>query len=427
MFLPYPVVDQLTDAQVQDWKRHFDSEGHHERHRYVEEGIWRRTQEAANAELSGWQPGQDARRRVVHYRYHYGLDWTFPVPRLVMTDLYLFHSVSAPESEIDDWTTAIGGWLEAGHWRPKNGGAWTKGDLRVTVERYAEHPQDERAGRDTPPGYASVDVVFTSDGFEVPRPVRNLPWDVLAGGIRIKETRGEPDYADDLAGLLDYLPFQVEAGCGTSIEAGIPPLHYLHQVYRVTERKDNTLTQAHKFVMSPAADTLVAEMLMDATGKAAELTEMFRACFTAQPTAAHQALKALADAGHMVGPVITHNFDVLSARAGLPEVFVRRYDQKIPPVPLLPEAKALLVIGLHADRREVQRRAREAGMKIFFVDPEGLMEDGKFKAYPLEGARAGDVVVRAEATPALSRLCDLLGVPVSVASPEHVNQPPANG
>lgn len=137
---------------------------------------------------------------------------------------------------------------------------------------------------------------------------------------------------------------------------------------------------------------------------------MFAACFVAEPTPAHRALKALHDAGHLVGPVITHNFDTLSARAGLPEVFVRRYDQKIPPVPLLEEAKALLVIGLHADRRAVQARARAKGMRIVFVDPEGLMEDGEFKEYPVEGAREGDIVVRAAAIPALTRLCELLGV-----------------
>lgn len=152
------------------------------------------------------------------------------------------------------------------------------------------------------------------------------------------------------------------------------------------------------------------ELLLDATGKAESLTRMFAACFTAEPTAAHHALKALHDAGHLIGPVITHNFDVLSARAGLPDVFVRRYDQKVPPVPLLDEAKALLVVGLHADRREVQRRAREKGIRIFFVDPEGLAENGVFKEYPIEGAREGDVVVRGEAVPVLVRLCEILGV-----------------
>ncbi|MGW5257640.1 hypothetical protein ACWERW_32680 [Streptomyces sp. NPDC004012] len=179
----------------------------------------------------------------------------------------------------------------------------------------------------------------------------------------------------------------------------------------MTARKDNTLAQSHAITLSPQADTLVQEILLNAPAKAEDLTRMFAQCYIAEPTSAHTALKALHDAGHMVGPVITHNFDVLSARAGLPEAF-RRYDQKIPPVPLLDEARSLLVIGLHADRRAVQARARAKGMRIFYVDPEGLMENGVCKEYPIEGAREGDTVVRAAAIPALDRLRELLGVTV---------------
>ncbi|MEU4233281.1 hypothetical protein AB0F17_54120 [Nonomuraea sp. NPDC026600] len=415
MFLPYSVIEQLTPQQVTTWDQHFAGD-RHERARSIEEGIWRRTQEPANAALSGWDTDSQGRRRVVHYRYQYGLDWTFPVPRLVLSDLYLSHSITSPKAEIDVYLKSLDVWLRAGGWRKKPDGYWSKGDLRFTVTDYDEHPQDERAGRDTPDGFRSVDVCFISDGYEVPRVVRNLPWDVLAGGIRVKEQRGEPAFAPDLSELLDYLPFQVEVGCGTSIEANIPPLHFLHEVYRVTARKDNSLTQAHAFTMTPETDTLVQEMLLGAQDKAADLVRMFKACFLAEPTPAHHALKALHDAGVFVGPVITHNFDVLSARAGLEEAFVRRYDQKIPPVPLLDEAKALLVVGLHADRRAVQARARDKGMKIFFVDPEGLMENGAFKEYPIEGAREGDVIVRQAAIPALTRLCGLLDLKVGSTS-----------
>jgi hypothetical protein len=408
MFLPYPVVEQLSPQQVTTWEKHFAG-NNHERPRAIEEGIWRRTQEPTNAQQSGWHADGSGRRRVVHYRYHYSLDYTFPVPRLALSDLYLFHSLTAPAAEIGAYRRDIADWLEQGRWREKIG-VWRRGDLLATFTEYDEHPQDERAGRDTPAGFRSLDVSFTSEDFHIARTVRNLPWDVLVGGMRVKDQRGNPTIAEDLSGLLDYLPFQVEAGCGTSIEAGIPPLHFLHEVYRVTARTDNALTQSHPFILSPMTDTLVREMLTDPAGKAPDLVSMFKACFLAGPTPAHRALKALHDAGHMVGPVITHNFDVLSARAGLPECFVRRYDQKIPPVPLLDEAKALLVIGLHADRRAVQARAREKRMKIFYVDPEGLEENGAFKEYPIEGAREGDVVVRKEAIPALGRLCELLNV-----------------
>ncbi|MFF3070058.1 hypothetical protein ACFVSN_30535 [Kitasatospora sp. NPDC057904] len=411
MFFPYPVIESLTEEQVERWSQHFAGD-RHERPRSIEEGIWRRTQEAANAEQSGWSQDSHGRRRVVHYRYEYGINRVFPVPRLVLDNLYLMVSHLAPADEIAAYRADLHTWLAEARWRQLPGGGWTKGDLLLHITEHDEHPQDERAARPTPAGFRSLDVTFINGGHDVHRTVRNLPWDVLAGGMRIKEQRGEPTIAPDLAELLAHGPFMVEVGCGTSIEAGIPPLHYLHEVYRVTARKDNSLTQSHAFTLSPQADTLVREMVLGAELKAPDLVTMFRACFLAEPTFAHRALKALADAGLMVGPVVTHNFDVLSARAGLAECFVRRYDQKIPEIPFDPRAKSLLVVGLHADRRAVQERARKRGMRVFFVDPEGLEENGVFKEYPVEGAREGDVIVRQGAIEALGRLCELAGVTV---------------
>ncbi|MGW3169614.1 hypothetical protein [Streptomyces sp. NPDC001153] len=412
MFLPHSIIEQLTDEQVDTWNRHYAGNGH-ERPRSIEEGIWRRTQDPANAEQSGWSEDSQGRRRIVHYRYRYDLDYVFPVPRLVLADLYLYHSILAPADEIKAYRDAIAVWLAQGRWRQKADDLWQLGDLRVTIATYDVHPQDERAGRDTLPGFRSVDLTFVSEDFEVTRAVRQMPWNVLAGGMRVKEQRGTPEYAPDLAGLADFLPFQVELGCGTSIEAGVPPLHFLHEIYRVTARRDNALTQAHAFTMAPADDPFVKEMLTVPGAKAEQLVEMFRACFMAQPTQAHRSLKALHDAGHFVGPVLQHNFDLLAARAGLPECFLRRYDQKIPPVPFVAGAKALLVVGLHADRRAVQARARQRGMKVFFLDTEGLEANGVHHEYLVEGAREGDVIVRAPATPALERLCQVLGVDVA--------------
>nr|WP_241193339.1 hypothetical protein [Streptomyces sp. ADI96-15] len=68
--IPYIVIDQLTPDQQQVWKTYF---GDADRPRYIEEGIWRRTQEKATADQSGWTAADDARRRIIHYRYRYGL------------------------------------------------------------------------------------------------------------------------------------------------------------------------------------------------------------------------------------------------------------------------------------------------------------------------------------------------------------------
>lgn len=413
MFLPHPVIDSLTPEQSRMWEETFSPEANGQRRPALEEGIWRRTQDPANAEQSGWSEDESGRRRVVHYRLHYGLDRTQPMDRLVLEELYLYVSWRAPANEITDHRRALEQWLGDGRWRPSGDENvhWRHGDLGATITGYGVHPQDDRADRDTPEGYASVDVTIRSEDYALTRASRNLPWDVLAGGIRVKEERGTPEYAEDLSGLLDHLPFVVEAGCGTSIEAGIPPLHWLHEVYRVTDRKGNDLTQGYAFILAPAADTLVREVLADAGRKVDDMVRMFRSLVLAQPTEAHRALKSLHDAGHMVGPVATHNFDRLFAKAGLPEAFMRRYDQRTPHMPFPEVARSLLVVGLHADRRRVQARARQHGLKVFYLDTEGVTENGVHRPYPIEGARAGDVVIRSEAIPALRSLAALLDVP----------------
>jgi len=132
-----------------------------------------------------------------------------------------------------------------------------------------------------------------------------------------------------------------------------------------------------------------------------------KAAFTASPTPALRVLRQMADDGHLVGPVITSNFDALAARAGLAEHCVRRYDEIIPDAPLLPEAWSPLVVGSHADRRAVQARARAAGKNAFYLDPEGFHAGGMFTPYPLEGPQTGDWVRRqaaAEGLPALAAM-----------------------
>lgn len=411
MLLPYSVIDSLIPEQSRMWAEHFSPEVGGRRPS-TEEGIWRRTQDPRNAEQSGWSEDENGRRRVVHYRLHYDLDQTQPMDRLVLAELYLYVSWLAPADEIAAHRRDLEKWLAEGRWKPGDDAdkRWRLGDLYATITEHAVHPQDERAGRDTPTGFTSIDVTIESIDYALARASRNLPWDVLAGGMRVKEERGTPEYADDLSGLMEHLPFVVEAGCGTSIEAGVQPLHWLHEVYRVTARKGNDLTQGYRFTMSPGSDVLVQEMLTDTERKIGDMVSMFRALIEAEPTDAHRVLKALYDAGHAIGKIATHNFDRLFARTGVPEAFMRRYDQKTPHMEYPDGAKALLVIGLHADRRDVQKRARERGLRVFFLDTEGVTENGVHKEYLIEGARKGDVIVRSEAIPALRSLAELLGV-----------------
>ncbi|MFH8981179.1 SIR2 family protein [Streptomyces varsoviensis] len=405
MELPFIVVDQLTPQQERDWHTFFGTEGA-DRPRDIEEGIWRRTQEQATAAQSHWRPG-DARRRMVHYRYRYGLATTTGAPALALRQFYLYHHAAAPAEEIGAHWETVRTALRTGGWKPEDGG-WVRGDLRATPTlRSAPHPEDIRARRTLPSGYACLDVQITSSGYVPPPATRRRPWQVLAGGIRRKASPGTFRRIPDLAALADFLPFQVEIGCGTSWEAGIPALHRLHEIYRVTTREDGA-PGAHGFILRPQDDPLLTEFLAAPEEKAEECVEMYRACFQARPTPALTALKELHEAGYLTGPVITNNFDVLAARAGLRECFVRRYDQMIPDVEWGQEARALLVVGLHADRRQVAARARQRGMQVIHCDPEGFHNDGIFHPYPLEGPQDGDLVCNAPAGVALPALAQHL-------------------
>ncbi|MDQ1295774.1 MAG: hypothetical protein QG608_3661 [Actinomycetota bacterium] len=397
MLVPW-AVEKLDGRILERWRTHYvpACTG---RDRLVEEGIWRRTQDPCNAAFSGGREPRDARRRLIHYRFTFGVLSEV----LVVARIYLYFHVALPEGEIRVQSEAVRQALRAGGWRARGpvgvSQVFCRGDLRCTVRRHVKHPEDTRAQRVLPVGYSCLDVQVDSD--PVPFSGRRLPWEVLASGFRVPDPRGSPETVPDLSCLVALAPFQVETGCGLSVESGVPPLHRLHDIYQVTD----PLTR--RFVLDPVHDRVVARFLADPEGRLPEHCEMYRACLHAEPNAAHRALRDLYRAGLLIGPVITNNFDGILDRYGVPERCVRRYDEIVPELAFAPRARALLVLGSHADRRGVQRRARRSGLRVVFCDPEGFDGPrGSFVPYPLEGPQDGDLLCRrraGEALPALAR------------------------
>jgi len=297
----------------------------------------------------------------------------------------------------------IGEGLRSGGWQLGGDGAWVRGDLQMTRRDYVRHPMDPVSLLlSADDSHRTLELTIRSHNDATGPVDRVMPWDVLRRGMRIKDRRENPIGVPDLKGLADYLPFHLEVGCGLSIEAGIPPLHFLHGVYQVTDREQGT------FILDPARDHVITGLLASPESVMPRLTRMYRSCFLAEPSRAHWNLKTLANRGHLLEPVMTNNFDGLLARVGLAELYLRRYDQDMPAVDFDPRAKALLVIGSHADRRRVQQRARERGLKIFFLDPEGFWEGDAFTSYPLEGVRRGDFHCCQTASTAVQVLTDHL-------------------
>jgi hypothetical protein len=402
MMMPFPISPALGITLQTRWIDQFESS--ESRDRTIEEGIWRRTQGPANADESAWFTPQDARRRIVHYHSKFRMLELEGAACLAVSSLYLYQSLSLPLSELAEFHERLVAALRAGGWRQGTGGVWTRGALGCTLQRHVVHPEDSLAGRQLPDGYESLDATVRSDGCEIPQGRHRLPWEVLARGIRRRDVRGAPTVLESLAPLAQCIPFQVELGCGISTEAGIPPLHFLHDQYTVTNRATNT------FIFGGTADAFLPDFLANPESQSRAQGRMMHACLVAEPTLAHRILQELSSRRMLLTPIIANNFDGLPERVGLEECYIRRYDEAIPDVPIHPGTKALLVIGSHADRRKVQARFRERGLPIFFLDPEGFEDRGRFMPYLIEGAREGDFVRRAGATAGLLELARELGL-----------------
>jgi hypothetical protein len=357
---------------------------------------------------SGWSEPSDARRRVVYYLNDFDIVRHVTHVSLVMHQMFLYYSLSLPKAELLHDLQRIEAALVQGNWKRRqkntNTEVWVAGDLSCILERHNPHPEDVRAGRALPLDYASFDVTIRTESIGAVCP--SLPWDVLSKGMRTKDKRERPVEIADLSALRELAPFHVEVGCGLSIEAGVPALNHLHELYRVTN------LDTGRFIFGGPQDDLIERILLSPMEEFANLGQLFRASFLAEPTRAHNALLALRNAGYMLGPVMTNNFDGLMHRVGLEEKFLRRYDEAIPPVEFNPEAKSLLVIGSHADRRRVQARARARGLPVVYLDPEGYSVSGRFVPYLLEGPCSVDLLCRNTATQGLLGLCSKLGIPV---------------
>ncbi|MEQ1864875.1 MAG: hypothetical protein ABL996_09500 [Micropepsaceae bacterium] len=402
MDFPIPIAPSLSSEFGTRWDQFLVQAS--DRKRTQEEGIWRRTQTSENAEESNWTNPSDQRRRIVHYLHDFDLVAVGDRFNLVMSRTYVYYSLSLPKEELEIDRERILNALSNGGWSRSRSTAncWQLADLECVMREFDAHPEDLRARRTLPSGYRSVD--FTIRTPKIGNVEATLPWQVLAGGMRIKDRRGAPIEVEDLSILSELTPFHVEIGCGVSLEAGIPALRHLHELYAVTE------LDTGKFIFGGQRDDLLPRLLGDPPREFPKLASLFSASFKAEPTLALRAMRALKESGRIVGPIMTNNFDGLAHRAGLPERFLRRYDEITPTIEFDDQAKALLVIGSHADRRRVQARARAQGLQVVFLDPEGYSIGGRFSPYPLEGAKDGDMLCRKTAAEGLGDLCYRLGI-----------------
>ena len=408
MKVPYIIQQTLDETALSTWERVFLPSKGTKLDKTVEETLWRRTQCEKNKHVSGWQDENDKARKILYYRHEYDVMQTADAAKLALVSTYIYYSLTLKENQIKEYGEMIYSAIRAGGWhevsRTKTQESFELGDIQMDVCFYTT-PEERPFEYDTfPKGYQTIEIFFHSKNYGITDRIQKMIWHIAQAGLRKSLPRTQPTYAKSIEEFIPYLPAQVEFGCGPSFEAGILPLHTLHEVYSINE------PFTKKFIITAQEDTFIKGLLENPEASFKKTSNFFHKIVTAPLTDFYTILKQLHTKGLVVGPVITNNFDGLHLRLGLEELFIRTYDEVIvmPELQFDPRAKSLIVVGCHADRRSIELRARERGLKIMYIDPEGWHVDDGFFDYLLENAQTGDLIYKAGASEAFRELAKIL-------------------
>ena len=390
------IVEKLNKSQKEVLSKYFIGEDGY----FNFEGCWFRNQRPENASKSGYIDSTTQRRRYIHFYDSYKTDNINGQDYLVLAKYYLYVTNTLPIDEVVKYENKIFDALKIGGFRSVDDGRYINdNDTEVIITKYKNHPRNTNP---FPDNYESIDIVVCSKGYDY-ADLQDRIWKLSRKTYRLPDKREHPKYTKDVRDILDYLPAQVEMGCGPSIDANIPPLHNMHETYKVQNHETGC------FYLSEQDDLLV-DVISNEKKMRLKFAEVPMACFSADLTDGYKTFGELYKLGYFKGVVYNNNFDRIVKRMGIPEKILRIYDinEYIARPVFEDDVKSLICMGCHADRRQVERQARERGLKIIFIDPEGYETVDGFEEYLVEGPKDDDIIVKMRFDEAMTELKKVL-------------------
>lgn len=377
-------IVELDETRQEIFEKYFAEENGE----FYFEGMWFRNQQEKNKKQSGWVDESTARRRYLHFFNIYTSNFFEGKNYMSLSDAYIVVSNTLPKEEIQKYKESVLNALFKSKYI-KQGEKFEKNGFEVLIFEYENHPKNKEVGITFPKNYASVDVVFKSCSNTTWQSHYNRMWNHSTKLFRMPDKRENPVYHEDLSVLKNLLPAQIEMGCGPSIEANIPPLFEMHETYKV----QNHLTKQFYFAEQ---DTVMQEIIQNPQEMFIKFSKVPIACLFAEHTDAYKKFNTAYKNGLFIGEVYNNNFDRLVKRFDIPEKIIRIFEKEkyLPKIKFNDKAKSLICMGCHADRRQVQKQAREQGLKVVFVDPEGFYTEDGFITYPIEGPKDEDIIFK---------------------------------
>lgn len=348
------------------------------------EGCWLRNQRPENKNQSNYVDESTVRRRYVHFYDKYQLINENGESYLALAKPYLHITNTLPENEISEMKTRILNVLKASQFK-QNGNVFLKDNMEVDLFEYKVHPKNTTK---FPNNYSSFDITIKLKDYKTDD-LTNRMWLLSTKMYRMPDKRENPTYTDNLDEIKKYLPAQIEMGCGPSLEANIPPLYKMHELYKVQNHDTG------KFYFA-SEDNLAEELIKNIDIMYRKFAEVPINCIEAELTDGYKTFGQLYNKGYLKGIVFNNNFDRLVRRMNINETILRIYDidTYLPQCEFAEGVKSLICIGCHADRRQIQRQARQKGLKVIYIDPEGFYTDKGFEPYLIEGPKNEDYILK---------------------------------
>ena len=389
------IVSSITKNQAEILNKYFIGD----ENCFNFEGCWLRNQRPENAKKSGYKDETTQRRRYVHFYDSYVDEVENGLHYLALKKYYIYVTNTLPVEEIDAYYNKILDALKIGEFvEISKDNYLNKESTQVLISRFKNHPRNTS---NFPNNYESLDIVVCSNGYDFSS-LQDRMWKLSRKMYRMPDKRGNPTYVSDVKDILQYFPAQVEMGCGPSISANIPPLHEMHETYKVQNHISG------KFYFSEQ-DDLLFNLISNETEMRKKFAKVPIACISAELTEGYKVFGNLYKKGYFKGTVFNNNFDRLVKRMDIPEKILRIYDidEYIASCDFEPDVKSLICMGCHADRRQVQRQARNRNLKVIFIDPEGFYTKDGFEPYLIEGPRDEDIILKMTFEEAMQKLENL--------------------
>ena len=400
MKLPHTIESFENQSLRQRWITQFVHNGQH-----IAEGAWVRTQEEENREESKRRSREDKRMRIVYFRDEYDIQEEGNESHFLIKKPYLFLYYALPKKESSLLREKITLFLQEGAWNKVEENDTIlraeRGDLVCEV-RFSREVDKRSRIQDFPRDYRFTEMRVFSRQSSLTKEVDEKPWMILKKGIR-KRDIPEKGKIIPVEEVLNFLPAHMEIGAGASVSSGVPALHTLHTIYSLKDKEG-------KFLFNPGEDTLLADVLLQPEVFYEKASRIHRKALTASPNRFYSLLQTLKEKKLLIEPVYVNNFDGFLSLIDVKSEYVRRIASTdiAEHIRFHPDAKSLIVVGVHADRRKIQRRAREAGLPVIYIDPEGFNENGDSFSYPLESIQKEDFHIPMRADDFAERLLKIL-------------------